>query len=321
LVSLKLQDRLKYEKNFIESNPILLSPSEGEINKSDLLYKFIERYDKFSVIIYNEVFKNPNALYKVCDIIDKSKKEVLISTSTTTENYLFMHPLSNLYFWQGSKHKSKINWDCENINWFDKSLYTNFTKSVKGIISVRKNNYIRTRIFNKIKDFEGICRYANWVHCELLETEEVLKLVNNFPTITELISEYLKSYVSFVIETYQENEIQNQLSDKTLFAFLSKTMPIVYGGKNYIKELKKMGFYVWNDEFGYGEGDNYHSSLPIKINNFSNCIDNYNRYSLDDISLLYKLNKEKIEKNFEIAKIVLENRDWWEKNVKELKDF
>jgi hypothetical protein len=321
LVSLKLQDRLKYEKNFIESNPILLSPSEGEINKSDLLYKFIERYDKFSVIIYNEVFKNPNALYKVCDIIDKSKKEVLISTSTTTENYLFMHPLSNLYFWQGSKHKSKINWDCENINWFDKSLYTNFTKSVKGIISVRKNNYIRTRIFNKIKDFEGICRYANWVHCELLETEEVLKLVNNFPTITELISEYLKSYVSFVIETYQENEIQNQLSDKTLFAFLSKTMPIVYGGKNYIKELKKMGFYVWNDEFGYGEGDNYHSSLPIKINNFSNCIDNYNKYSLDDISLLYKLNKEKIEKNFEIAKIVLENRDWWEKNVKELEDF
>ena len=124
-----------------------------------------------------------------------------------------------------------------------------------------------------------------------------------------------------MVETYQESEIQNQLSDKTLFAFLTKTMPIVYGGKNYIKELKKMGFYVWNDEFGYGDGDNYHSSLPIKINKFSNCIDYYNRYSIDDISLLYDLNKEKIEKNFEIAKIVLENRDWWETNIKEAENF
>jgi len=318
---LTLQDRLKYEKNFIKNNPILCSPSESEINKSDLLFKFIERYDKFSVVIYNEVFKNPSALNKICDIIEKSKKEVLISTSTTTENYLFMHPLSNLYFWQGSKHKSKINWDSENINWFDKSLYTNFSKSIKGIISVRKGNDIRTRIFDKIKDFEGVCRYANWVHSEIDETEQVLKLVNNFPTITELISEYLKSYVSFVVETYQENEIQNQLSDKTLFAFLSKTMPIVYGGKNYVKELKKMGFYVWNDEFGYGDGDDYHSSLPIKINNFSNCIDTYNEYSLSDISLLYKANEEKIEKNFEIAKIVLEKRDWWENNIKELENF
>jgi hypothetical protein len=318
---LTLQDRLKYEKNFIETNPILCSPSESEINKSGLLDKFIERYDKFSIVIYNEVFKNTNALYQICDIIDESKKEVLISSSTTTENYLFMHPLSNLYFWQGSKHKSKINWDSENINWFDKSLYTNFSKSVKGIISVRKSNEIRTRIFSKIKEFEGVCRYANWVHSEIEETEEVLQLVNNFPTITELISEYLKSYVSFVVETYQESEIQNQLSDKTLFAFLTKTMPIVYGGKNYIKELKKMGFYVWNDEFGYGDGDNYHSSLPIKINKFSNCIDYYNRYSIDDISLLYDLNKEKIEKNFEIAKIVLENRDWWETNIKEAENF
>ena len=105
-----LQDRLKYEKNFIESNPILCSPSESEINKSGLLDKFIERYDKFSIVIYNEVFKNTNALYQICDIIDESKKEVLISSSTTTENYLFMHPLSNLYFWQGSKHKSKIKY-------------------------------------------------------------------------------------------------------------------------------------------------------------------------------------------------------------------
>ena len=63
------------------------------------------------------------------------------------------------------------------------------------------------------------------------------------------------------------------------------------------------------------------NTLPIKINKFSNCIDYYNRYSKDDISLLYDLNKEKIEKNFEIAKIVLENRDWWETNIKEIENF
>lgn len=94
----------------------------------------------------------------------------------------------------------------------------------------------------------------------------------------------------------------NQISEKILIAFLTKTIPIVYAGVDYIKELTDVGFYVWNSEFGFDNGDGLEIDNEIKMNNFVNCINFYNKNTIDDIKNLYHNNIDKIQKNYELRK-------------------
>ena len=308
-------DRILYEINFIKNNPIFSIGNENDVSK--IIDVYFDNYDKFTIVLREETFKFYETLYRIYNKVNETNKEILISSATSTDGYLFTHPLVNLCFWQGSNHKKYINWNSETIDWFDKSYYTNFEKNTKGILSVRKKSIIRDRLFNKINNFDGIFRYASWAVFDGDETESLLKQTHDFPSILELISQYCKSYISFVVETHT-SEITNQLSDKTIFAFLTKTMPVVYGGSNYVRELKDMGFYVWNDEFGFDNGDIHHPASELKQYKFANCIENFNNLSIMDVQTMYNQNKDKIEKNFELIKVVLENNNWWDKNIVEL---
>ena len=311
---MNLNERLEYEKKFIEKNPVITIGDE----RSDLVFEKIdyvfENFDKFIVLHQQEIFRDKKIVNYIRKKVKETKKEVLISSATTSDGFLFAHPITNLYFWQGLFSRSKLNWASKPIHQFDKKYYPKKSKEIKGILSVRKKNEERDILFSNIENFDGIFRYVSFPAYIGDETPEVIKNTSHFPSWKELIIEYSKSYVSFIIESFN-GYVYNQLSEKTIIGFLTKTMPVVYGGKHYIRELKEMGFYVWNDEFGFGDGDIYDRGTSEKNKNFINSIQNYNNQSLDDIIKLYNKNLDKIEKNYQLAKIVIESGYWWDSRI------
>jgi hypothetical protein len=199
--------------------------------------------------------------------------------------------------------RESISWETNQpyIKVFDINYFKNITKSNKGIISVRKEIDWRTHLFNQlnVNNFDGIFRYSKWIFNPNDENIDFIKNKNNFPSYLELLDEYKKSYVSFVVESDSECSNLNSLTEKTLIPFLTKSIPIVLGGKNYVKELKEMGFYVWNDEFGFYEDDS--DSIFDRVDNFVKCIEYFNTMSKEDIKNLYIDNFNKINDNYKLA--------------------
>ena len=310
---MNLNERLEYEKNFIKTYPILTVGDELQDSIFEKIDFVFENYEKFSIVHLQEVFKKQKTLDYIYKKVEETKKEILISSSTTKDDYLFTHPLTNLFFWQDCFSRSKMNWDSQPTLYFTKEYYKETNKEIKGILSIRKQRPERDVLYSKIKEFDGIKRYASYP-TPPEENDLIIQQHNDSPTWEDLISEYNKSYISFIIESYGGG-LLNQISEKILIAFLTKTIPIVYAGVDYIKELTDMGFCVWNSEFGFDNGDGLEIDNEIKMNNFVNCINFYNKDTIDDIKNLYHNNIDKIQKNYELAKIVMENGSWWNNRI------
>lgn len=311
---MNLNERLEYEKNFIKNNKILVVGDDNSKNLFNRIDYTFENYEKFLIVHIQEIFRNKKIITYIHKKVKETNKEVLISSATTTDDFIFTHPITNLYFWQGLFSKSKLSWNSPSILQFDKKYYKSESKQIKGILSVRKQNEERDILFSNIKKFDGIFRYISFPSFIGDETNDIIQSTFHFPNWKNLITEYNQSYISFIIES-MNGYVYNQLSEKTLIGFLTKTMPIVYGGKNYVKELKKMGFYVWNDEFNFGKGDEYERGSIERNKNYINTIEYYNNLSIQDIKKLYNQNLDKIENNYNLAKIVMENNDWWNYNI------
>jgi hypothetical protein len=205
--------------------------------------------------------------------------------------------------WQLGKHDNASN----IIGYFqfsDKRHYENILKSKKGIISVRKVNPTRDAIFDKIdsKKFNGTLRYIRILpQFEKVSVENFTEFeynLNKNPSTTELVKEYCNSFVSFIIETDSENAELNPITEKTLLGFMTQTLPVVYGGKNFVKELKDIGFYTFNEELGFST-DELDYGDSDKVDNFVEMINRYNQLSYSDIKNLYKKNYKKIKKNYD----------------------
>jgi hypothetical protein len=311
---MNLNERLEYERQFIKNNKILIVGDDSSKNLIDRIDYTFENYEKFLIVYIQEIFRSKKIITYIHKKVKETNKEVLISSATTTDDFLFTHPITNLYFWQGLFSKSKLSWNSPSILQFDKKYYTNESKQIKGILSVRKQNEERDVLFSDIKEFDGIFRYISFPAYIGDESNEIINSTSHFPNWKNLIKEYTQSYISFIIES-MNGYVYNQLSEKTIIGFLTKTMPIVYGGKDYVKELKQMGFYVWNDEFNFGKGDEFERGSIEKNKNYINTIEYYNKLSLEDIEKLYNENLDKIEHNYNLAKIVMENDDWWNYNI------
>lgn len=292
-------------------------------NESDSLEPLIQSIEKFDlneskkfIFLYkHETLTNELYLDDIYHIIDSYNLDAYISTSTSSHFNRSVHPLTNLLMWKGVKTRNDISWDYENSDYiFNPDIFyhgkvlRNNHKLYNGILSVRKQNDIRDYLFSKnIKINDGIVRYAKWVNDPDDETDFHRDIVNNFPTMGSLVSEYDKSYFSFIVESEHGNGINltTNFTEKTVMAFLTGTMPIVLGGSNYVKELKEMGFYVWNDEFGFGNGDWYSTHSKYKVDKFFNCIETVNKYSLNQTQLYWENNIDKIQKNYDIISEIL----------------
>lgn len=301
---------------FINAELVSWSPSH---TKHDI-EMIIKEKDNFVFYTNQEVYtENLNVLENLLD--NHSDKKIYISQSTTTYHKYGFSPIVNLlHFSPKSKlhynpMKENVIWNLDKNNqiidnplYFDfnnKNYYQNFSKSKKGILSVRKQNYTRDAIFNLINfsKFKGIIRYIkvptgiNSMSVESFTDYEYN--LNNNPTTSELIQEYCSSYISFIIETDSTHSIYNPITEKTLMGFMTQTLPVVYGGKNFIKELNEMGFYLFNDELGF-HTDSLDYGDSKKIQNFSDMIKTYNSLSYSDVKQIYLKNYDKVKKNYDI---------------------
>lgn len=280
----------------------------------------IETEDKFLFYSNQELYsENIQDLINILD--EYPNKQIFISQATSTPHKYSLSPIVNLLHF-ANKHsdlknlmKENVVWQFgsyspghQNLSYFDfsnKDNYTTFLKSNKGILSVRKENKTRDEIFKLLdfSKFQGIIRYIKLpIKLNTLKLEsftQTEKELNNNPKTSELVKEYCKSFVSFIIETDSAKSSLNPLTEKTILGFMTQTMPVVYGGKNFIKELSDMGFYTFNEELGYTTDDLYYND-PKKINNFVEMVDNYNKLNYSDVKRIYRQNFNKIHRNYNI---------------------
>lgn len=308
-------EEIQYQLDFAKNStifPIVAHTDDTrhfDLSLSKLKNLINTNISKLSIVSYNEVFKYTQHLDKINKLLSNTDIEYYISASTSTKYHNFFNPLVNIYFWKNCVIRSNVNWSSDYTGntqkLFDKDNFKNFNKEFKGILSIRKESPLRNYLDSIIdkENFCGIYRYIKYPASKKIELDK--NKIQNLPTMTELLNEYKKSYVSFIVETSTGPHFLNILTEKTLIAFLTKTIPIVLGGKFIIKELKDMGFYVWNDEFDFGDGDLDDTASGIKIEKFNRCIENYNKMSKSDIADMYNSNIDKIENNYKIVSELL----------------
>lgn len=262
------------------------------------------------VFHYNhETISNTNYLDSIYKLIDDFEIDAVILTATSSTFPRSTHPLTNLLMWRDVDIRNTISWYSKiNKPIFSNNFYygklLDGNRLHKGILSVRKETVFRNQFFKQNPKLEsGIVRYAKWPdqHDDLVEDN--IK-INEFPTMDELLDDYSNSYFSFILES-EGGDIMNSLTEKTLVAILTGTMPIVLGGKGFISELKDMGIKVWNKEFGFEDGDLYHTYSHQKQKYLLRCIENVNKLSLTDAKNYWYQNQDLIQKNYDLISYIL----------------
>ena len=237
-----------------------------------------------------------------------SGKDAYLTTATITRSKYEFHPLVSIHLhWYDYYMRTGLSWKIgpeNSITAFstDRYDYTKkftFNKSIKSIISVRKEVFDRNILFKKISpDDNSIFRYARYLTNPNKETQSDLEYSNNFPTWSELQDEYDNSIFSFIVET-ENGGTDCQISEKTLLAFMSGTIPIIYGQPNVVKLLKDIGLYVWNDEFGFRDGDDSYD-YNYRLDRFVDCYNNIKKLSFEDSKNYWLDNQSTIQKNYDI---------------------
>ena len=291
----------------------VISYNEHRDNISDFCIKikeYINTEDCFVILHSHEVITKTTHLEKIYDIIQSHpNKEIYIHSSTSSLIQHGTHPLLNVWMWSRSygfidtdyfyRNKKKIL--------FSKNMYVNFNninidkKNIKSILSCRNYNPYRKYLFNNLNsDDTEILRYVNYNYTdEMLETVSKNYRLDKFPNFFELIDEYYSSIFSFVAETFNYKNTPPVLTEKTILAFLTGTIPIVIGTDNTISNLQKMGFWIANYEFGYDDAD-YNGDYFYKTDKFITCIKNVKKLSFVESKQYWINNKDKIYNNWYI---------------------
>jgi hypothetical protein len=311
------------DKKYIHINQV-------DKNIIEKLYKEIPKFDKVILIYPHETLTSLylwNEIYKIIEVYDYIDIRIMTSTASTFSNST--HPLTNLLMWKNLRTRIDLTWDFRNSDFiFDKNKFyrgkklNRKNKSIKYIISTRKNNEIRDYIFSKIQwnrpHQDGICRYYYYPdygdESDYLKncSPEDIEALKNSPTIYELIEEYENSFFSFVIESSRGEINENfhtNLTEKTVLAFITGTIPIFHGGKNYVKELNQMGFYTWNDEYGFKNGDDFSNYSHYKSDLFINCFDKVYNLNLKECEKKWDEYYHKIQHNYDLVCELIFNDD------------
>jgi hypothetical protein len=298
---------IKYYLDFLIKNPYVFfihNEDDIRLNKSKFIDTFnllCKDYNKFIISYPTETFRSETIDILQELVSNKKDNEIYISHSSSKVDNNFAHPLLSLLFWQTINMRENISWASpSNIKLFDKKYYSGeYIKNNTAILSVRKSNYTRDYLFSKIKDieFNGILRYANWPLKESANNQ-----VSKFPTFLELVNEYKSSFLSFIIES-EKGTYLNHFTEKTLIAFLTKTIPLFYNNKNYSFELEQLGFYTFNEYFDISpDYEKMDSESERKQNDFVNALKVVNTLSIDEIyNNIYLKNIDKINHNYNLA--------------------
>lgn len=288
----------------------------------DLIYKLFRNgnfdiNESYIFCIREEILHTEDEFESVYKIIRDFNLDAYISQSTTTSYYKSTHPLTNFIIWRGHQTRNSISWnDDENHRFLTPEIFTpnkdvsTIPKSIKGILSVRKENSMREALFLRnpmISD--GIVRYMKWPTYGNKELENK-ELIDSTPTLYELIDEYNSSYFSFVCETIDDdNQLVCNITEKTIIAFLTGTMPIILGSRGIVSDLENMGFRIWNSDFGFEHGDNYFNNSKLKIDSYMRCINSVNSLSMAQCDEYWNKNIKYIQHNYDLINHLLFSED------------
>lgn len=308
----------------------------------DIIYNqinfYYDNYDKvFDFLRFNQGYRNFNqntCIFKhsreilnnerdktnVENIIKKLRdyRNVYLTTSTITPSEYQFHPLVNIHIhWNhlpiennlvGDGDSTVFAWDTDIYNHLNQ---INFNKNIKSILSIRRKTHFRDILFSKITpDINSIFRYHEYTNVLNKKFEYYKQNESSPPTWQELCTEYKQSIFSFIVETDNGDtpNINSQITEKTLNAFMNGTVPIILGHKNFVNELKNIGLYVWNDEFGFDDADSS-DSYEYRLQRFIYCYDNIKKMTWDESIGYWNDNVHVIQKNYDIVSNLL-TKNW-----------
>ena len=298
--------------------------SELDIIKENLQHfkKLSKSNITFYLCVFEEILTEPGLFDKLINLLDENNlTSAKISMSTNNKIKYGTHPLTNIAMWSMVQMRKNIEtthtddrntveliFSNKNFNLEKKNIKQN--RKYKSIFSVRRRNKFRDYIFENINLGNSICRYAEW---DLGSNKDF----TNFPTLSELIKEYHDSYISIVCETnnhlprdgcfLSSDDMMKtpQFSEKSLLAFLSGTMPVIFGAPNIVKNFNDIGLYTWNDYFGF-KGDELYENH--KIESFKQVVNKISNLSTDEVKKLWIENKDKIQSNVNIISDLMNYR-------------
>lgn len=107
------------------------------------------------------------------------------------------------------------------------------------------------------------------------------------------------SEFNLVIESNQYN---GAITEKSLYPFITKTIPILTSGLEHIKILENLGFHTFVDELGIRPTkDEFYSDSRCSENHFDKYFNLLDRINNGEFDNFYKDNIDKIEENYRIA--------------------
>lgn len=309
-----LSQQVKDELDIIRKGNVYQIPDEEDSRGWKIIQKLINKLEDDSsyILLLGHEIPKENIFNKTYQIIENNpSKHGLISTATAEIFKFSTHPITNLIMWRNLVSRSKVSWDSKPTIYFPKEIYKdkpiNFNnRKYRGILSVRKSNPIRDYFFSKnpkIKD--GITRFVKIPHFKNQETDADRLKDIEFPTIHKLQEEYKQCYFSFVIESERGPHSYSQITEKTIMAILTGTMPVILGNKNLISNLEKMGIKTWNNPFGFSVADCYSNYSKEKCDSYLKVIEKINKLTLDEVKVIYEKDKKFVEWNYNLVSKIL----------------
>lgn len=314
------------EKNIIEEIEWYKSSEVISVNQYDMgetkriINSLLETniLGKYTFLFYEEVINDIHFYEFIVYSIDKLRKlghEVFLSTASIIPSPITFNPLTNLYInWNNFYQRLDVSWNLSKseIAWppeiYTKNKIIESNRTNRTLISVRKETEDRTLLFDRISNLDlDINRYVKYRRDANQETEDDINRANLFPLWKDVIGEYEQSYFSFVVETDHTHDgfISCQMTEKTLLPLFTGSIPIIIAQPNFIKYFKNMGFWVANEDFGFGLADIYPGNSKYKLDSYIRCVENISKLSINECKNYWMDNKEKIENNYKLIYSIL----------------
>lgn len=308
-----IPNKCKDEVELISSNKclsinVVIHNLENEYkNIIERIKNKTKNQEKYLIICPHEVIQDSWFFDEIMYVMGECEGDVRISQATASQDIMYSaHPFTHFFFWKNStiRISDNKNYKGDVTPMFPYRTYYNFdeivsSKSIKSILSTRQISDIRERLFKKINtESISIFRYLKSDGNDYYGDVPV--------TWYELIEEYKKTYISFVVETNYGPWSSNSFTEKTLLAFLQCNIPIIFGQKYLIRDLEKLGFWIANKDFEFDNGDIFNNTSEYRIEKYSKCVDYVANMSIDEVNNYYLNNLDKIKNNWKIVTTVFE---------------
>lgn len=282
---------------FLKKKYVMIYPHTEDVEISiNRIVNYSKQNKDFLIYIHHEIIPSKEYFEKIENLVQSLPNQIWIMSSTASVHPIMVNPIVNTLMFKDLHFDSLKNGVYE-IG-FGENLYKTQMwgeKKIKSILSMNRRTEWRDMVFDKLKNTHiDIKRYCGLTNADTL------------PTWSELIDEYLNTYVSYVIETNYPTDTQfTPFTEKTILSFLCGNIPIILGKKNLIKELQAMGFWIPNQELGFGFADDMDED-ELKIDRYVECINTVNRLKINEY---YINNIHNINKNFEIISNIFSKKN------------